>query len=152
MYDVTTLIVRAASVPGIRAAVEAEAVKVARRIPGLRAEVHAAPYQPRNDNGDPIRVQWCATHRNVVTSGCPGADPGQWCHRGDVEASTARIVLTGVPTMDGDWAVGGVLRRDIQGVVTASSIGVDSDGWASGYLHLMGKCVHCGTMPRAATT
>lgn len=152
MLTLTTLTVRSVSVAGIRAAVEAETVKVARRIPGLRAEVHAAPYLPRNDNGGPARVEWCATHHNVVTGDCPDAEPGQWCHRGDVEASVVSIVIEGVPTMDGDWSVGGVLSRDAQNVVTSSSIGVDFDGWASGHLMLMGECVHCGTTRRRNTT
>lgn len=134
--------IRADATAAMVAAAQAAAAKVARRIPGVTVEVHTEPYLTAKGE----LPTWCLSHRVFGCSESSNEYAVLRCHHVVTAGTSVDIRVHGLPMWDGEWFVGGVLTRDDNGAVKATTVGVDSDDmWARRHADLMGDCAHCRT-------
>lgn len=133
-----SLLVRAAVAGPIAQYLQTQADKIARRVPEI--QVHIV-------TGDPIDGGWCYRHREPIL------DQRDHCHR--VQSGKTPCLVrptqlvwlnanaTGLPLVDGDARIVGVLVTDTTGVTTGTSFEDGLD--ATDHLQLAGTCSHCQT-------
>lgn len=146
--------VRAISAPGVVEAIEATAAKLARKLPGVAVHVFTDAYA----TDEPML--WCETHRRFCNDKgvCPMASPaGSFslaapCYKAPAAAATVEVRVAGLP-MWGDWNVAGILTRDSNDVVIATTVGGhDDEAFAIRHRDLIGQCAHCNKVRARSTT
>lgn len=150
-----TYFVRKVSADALATAITAIGAKIARKLPAVEVRTYVDDYT------GPAML-WCTEHRGFAAADrvrCPeAADRARIeyvapCTMYPAAAATVEVRVEGLP-MWGEWSVGGILTRDDNGAVVATTVGAQRDDavFAHRYAHLMGECVHCGLNRRRNTT
>lgn len=137
-------IVRASVADPIAQHLQSQADKIARRVDSIQVIVAV---------DEPFEGGWCYRHRQFLRCE-PGKDGlRDHCHHFQssktpclirpVQLARLSAHATGLPLIDGDAAVVGVLVTDSEGVSTATSFAPDLQ--VAQYLHYAGHCHHCKT-------
>lgn len=140
-HSLLGILVRASVAAPLAELLETNAAKITRRVPDLQVEVTIGP---------PIEGGWCYAHRHTLLpkdGQLPDYCSYRTAHNPCLTRPTPLVYLeasaTGLPLIDGDLWVVGVLVTDAEGVSTATSFEQGLE--VAPHLELAGQCHHCHT-------